>query len=102
MASYDYKKLLLGTIKKIEKAGDGDEASYKHVLHGLTALYHLGSSRKRADYCSPGRGKTEDAMQPYWSTITGIFNNVGKDEFEQLLEGSDYNCHYRMDCYNTA
>lgn len=84
------KTRLMRAIRQIFNKGDRDEASYKHVLFGLAALRDKGSSREREDYYSPGYGVTEDDVQEYWTTITDIFNEVGLEKFELMLEGTDY------------
>ena len=84
--------------------GDKDECSYKHILHGLTALYWLGSWEKLVDYTTPGYS-TREQIEPYWDMITKIFKQVGKDEFKKLVNKCDngsYSCDYRMDLYNQS
>ena len=88
---------LMRNFKIIENLGDQDEASYKHILFAVTALYHLNDWEKGADYSTPGRNSTKDKIRPYWDEIVKIFNSVGKEEFKKLLSETDYDCDYRLD-----
>lgn len=92
------KTRLLNLLKNIENQGDRDEGSYKHVLHGLTALYHRGSWEKCEDYRSPGRSMN-DNIRSYWEEVVEIFDKIDKKSIDEIFEGTNYSCHYRMELY---
>ena len=90
-------KLVLKTaFREIEMLGDEDEASHKHILFGLTALCHLGSWNKRADYSTPGGNSTIAQITPHWDSIADVFYDVGIDKFREYLARTDYNCDHRL------
>ncbi len=88
----DTSKQIDTILKKIYNMGDRDECSYKHILHGLTALYWLGSWKKMEDYTTPGC--FQEKVEPYWDEIAEIFEKVGKEKFNKIIK-----CDYRMDLY---
>lgn len=90
---------LLNLLRTIEMKGDIDDGSRKHVLHGLTALYHRGSWEKAEDYLSPGRWVHINTVKPYWEEVAKIFNMMEKHMFAILVK-PEYTCHYRMDLYD--
>ncbi len=95
-----YKSKQMGELlQKIYNMGDRDECSYKHILHGLTALYWLGSWKKLKDYETPGYNCSQEEVDPYWDDITKIFEKIGQKKFKKIVKKYDYRCDYRMDLF---
>ncbi len=95
-------KTLISLLTKIERLGDRDECSYKHIMHGLTALYWRGDWTKMEDYETPGCN-SQETIKPYWNEVTKIFNKLGKEEFKRVVikySKGDYKCDYRLDLYD--
>jgi hypothetical protein len=92
------EKIIIKLLKEISNTGF-DESCYKHILHALTALYYRGNWEKSEDYLSPGGKDSRERATPYWNKLQIIFEQIGKEKFDEFIKISNYSCHYRKELY---